>query len=75
MAVLNSHGKFTVPALSPLLFTLATVLSIVFLNGRFGILSMGIGVLLGGILQLAVQIPSLRKLGYSVRPGLPPGQS
>ena len=68
MAVLNSHGKFTVPALSPLLFTLATVLSLVFLNGRFGILSMGIGVLLGGILQLAVQIPSLRKLGYSVRP-------
>ena len=68
MAVLNSHGVFAVPALSPLLFTLATVLSIVFLNGRFGILSMGIGVLIGGILQLAVQVPSLRKRGYSVRP-------
>jgi putative peptidoglycan lipid II flippase len=68
MAVLNSHGVFAVPALSPLLFTLATVLSIVFLNGRFGILSMGIGVLIGGILQLAVQIPALRKRGYSVRP-------
>jgi putative peptidoglycan lipid II flippase len=68
MAVLNSHGVFAVPALSPLLFTLATVLSIVFLNGRFGILSMGIGVLMGGILQLAVQIPSLRRRGYSIRP-------
>ncbi len=68
MAVLNSHGAFAVPALSPLLFTLATVLSIVFLNGRFGILSMGIGVLIGGILQLLVQIPSLRRRGYSVRP-------
>jgi putative peptidoglycan lipid II flippase len=67
MAVLNSHSKFTVPALSPLLFTLATVLSIVLLNGRFGILSMGIGVLVGGILQLAIQIPSLRRQGYSVR--------
>jgi len=68
MAVLNSHGVFAVPALSPLLFTLATVLSIVLLNGRFGILSMGIGVLAGGILQLAVQIPSLRRRGYSLRP-------
>ncbi len=68
MAVLNSHGKFTVPALSPLLFTLATVLSIVFLNGRFGILSMGIGVLIGGVLQLAIQMPSLRRQGYSLRP-------
>jgi putative peptidoglycan lipid II flippase len=68
MAVLNSHGVFAVPALSPLLFTLATVLSIVFLNGRLGILSMGIGVLIGGILQLAVQVPALRRRGYSVRP-------
>ncbi|HVP17465.1 MAG TPA: murein biosynthesis integral membrane protein MurJ [Spirochaetia bacterium] len=68
MAVLNSYGRFTVPALSPLLFTLATVLSIVFLNGRFGILSMGIGVLIGGVLQLAVQLPSFRRLGFSLRP-------
>ena len=68
MAALNSHGRFAVPALSPLLFTLATVLSIVFLNGRFGILSMGIGVLIGGVLQLAIQLPSLRRQGYTVRP-------
>ncbi len=68
MAVLNSHGKFTVPALSPLLFTLATVLSIVLLNGRLGILSMGVGVLVGGILQLAFQLPSLRRQGYRLMP-------
>ena len=68
MAVLNSHGKFTVPALSPLLFTLATVLSLVFLTGRLGILSMGVGVLVGGVLQLAFQLPSLRRQGYRLRP-------
>ncbi|HVO37910.1 MAG TPA: murein biosynthesis integral membrane protein MurJ [Spirochaetia bacterium] len=68
MAVLNSHGRFTVPALSPLLFTLATVLSIVLLNGQLGILSMGVGVLVGGILQLAFQLPALRRQGYSLRP-------
>ncbi len=70
MAVLNSHGRFTVPALSPLLFTAATVLSLLFFNGRVGILAMGIGVLAGGILQLAFQLPAFHRLGYSLRPSL-----
>ena len=68
MAVLNSHGRFTVPALSPLLFTAATVLSLLFFNGKLGILAMGVGVLAGGILQLAFQVPSLRRQGYRLRP-------
>lgn len=70
MAVLNSHGKFTVPALSPLLFTAATVLSLLFFNGRLGILAMGVGVLAGGVLQLAFQLPSFHRLGYTLRPSL-----
>ena len=47
MAVLNSHGRFTVPALSPLMFTLATVLSLLFFHGRLGVLAMGVGVFVG----------------------------
>ena len=70
MAVLNSHGRFTVPALSPLLFTAATVLSLLFFNGRLGIIAMGVGVLAGGILQLGFQVPALRRLGYGLRPRL-----
>jgi putative peptidoglycan lipid II flippase len=68
MAVLNSHGKFTVPALSPLMFTLATVLSLLFFHGRLGVLAMGVGVFVGGILQLACQLPALRRLGYRMLP-------
>ncbi|HUJ75562.1 MAG TPA: murein biosynthesis integral membrane protein MurJ, partial [bacterium] len=68
MAVLNSHGKFTVPALSPLMFTLATVLSLLFFHGRLGVLAMGVGVFVGGILQLACQLPALRRLGYRMAP-------
>ena len=68
MAVLNSHGKFTVPALSPLMFTLATVLSLLFFHGRLGVLAMGVGVFVGGILQLACQLPALRRLGYHLLP-------
>jgi len=68
MAVLNSHGRFTVPALSPLLFTAATVVSLLFFHGRLGILAMGVGVLAGGILQLTFQLPALRGQGYRLRP-------
>ncbi|MGA2640077.1 MAG: murein biosynthesis integral membrane protein MurJ [Spirochaetia bacterium] len=68
MAVLNSHGRFTVPALSPLMFTLATVLSLLFFHGRLGVLAMGVGVFVGGILQLACQLPALRRLGYRLLP-------
>jgi putative peptidoglycan lipid II flippase len=68
MAVLNSHGRFTVPALSPLMFTLATVLSLLFFHGRLGVLAMGAGVFVGGILQLACQLPALRRLGYRLLP-------
>jgi putative peptidoglycan lipid II flippase len=66
MAVLNSHGKFAVPALSPLLFSLAIVLSIVLLGKRMGVVSMGVGVLVGGAAQLAFQIPAFRKRGYGL---------
>jgi putative peptidoglycan lipid II flippase len=68
MAVLNSHGSFTIPALSPLLFSLAIVLSIVFLNRRLGVFSMGVGVLAGGVLQLVFPLPALRRKGYDFRP-------
>jgi putative peptidoglycan lipid II flippase len=68
MAVLNSHGRFAVPALSPLMFTLATVLSLLFFHDRLGILAQGVGVLVGGILQFVCQLPSLRKLGYRIMP-------
>jgi putative peptidoglycan lipid II flippase len=68
MAVLNSHGQFTIPALSPLMFTLATVLSLLFFHGQLGIIAQGVGVLAGGILQLVCQLPALRRYGYRFRP-------
>ena len=68
MAVLNTHGNFTVPALSPLMFTLATVLSLFFFHGSLGVVAQGVGVLAGGILQLLCQLPAFRRQGYAFRP-------
>jgi putative peptidoglycan lipid II flippase len=68
MAVLNSHGRFAVPALSPLVFSLAIILSMIFLGKRMGVASMGVGVLVGGVLQLLVQVPAFLKQGYDFIP-------
>ena len=68
MAVLNTHGRFALPALSPLAFTLATVLPLIFFHGQWGVIAMGVGVCLGGFLQLFCQLPSIRGLGYQFRP-------
>lgn len=68
MGTLNSHRSFLVPALAPLLFSIAVIASILWLHERYGVFSMVIGVLVGGAGQLLIHIPSMRRLGYSGRP-------
>ncbi len=70
MGILNTHGRFFIPALAPAFFNLASIAAGILLAPqmpRFGqepIAAMAIGSLLGGALQLYVQIPSLYKCGY-----------
>lgn len=62
--ILNAHKKFAIPAATPILLNLSLIASAVFLRGTFDIpvKSLAIGVLVAGILQLLLQIPSLIKL-------------
>ena len=64
LAVLNVHGYFTIPALTPILFSIAVILSIVCLHRSMGVYSMVVGVLAGGVLQILFQCPLFKKLGY-----------
>ncbi len=68
MGTLNSHQRFLVPALAPLLFSFAVIGSILLLHRRLGIFSMAVGVLLGGAGQLLVQILPVTRRGYTVLP-------
>lgn len=63
-AVLNAHGKFAVSAMSPILLNLSIVVGATVLAPRFEepTVALAIGVLVGGILQMAVQIPAVRSL-------------
>lgn len=67
MAVLHTFRSFVVPAFSPCLFNLA-VIAAALLSERFlaePTYGLAVGVLLGGILQLAVQIPAMMKKGMT----------
>jgi putative peptidoglycan lipid II flippase len=74
MGMLNSVHKFFIPALSPAMFNVATIVcafAVVPLMPRFGlpaIAAIAIGTLLGGVAQLALQWPLLRREGFAYRP-------
>ena len=64
MAILNTHNHFTIPALSPLVSSIAVISVTLALHSRIGIYSVGWGILVGGIMQLLIHFPQLRLLGY-----------
>lgn len=68
-AVLNTHRRFAVPAATPILLNLATILCAYLFADRFETRATGfaIGVLVGGFLQLAFQLPFLWSLGMRFR--------
>ena len=75
MGVLNSHGKFGIPALSSGLFNITSVVVGLLLGFAVGaelgiepIVGMAIGTLLGGGVQYICQIPALRRTGLRFRP-------
>ena len=75
MGMLNTLRHFFIPALSPAMFNVATIvcaLALVPLAPRLGIeqpiLIIAFGTLLGGVAQLAVQWPTLRREGFHYRP-------
>jgi putative peptidoglycan lipid II flippase len=77
MGILNACGVFGLPALSSAFFNLGSVafgLTLGYWAGpRLGIdvlEGMAWGVVFGGALQLAVQGPALKRLGFSFRPRL-----
>lgn len=64
-ALLNSFGRFALPALMPAVLNLALIGCALLLAPRLQqpILALGFGVLLGGLAQLALQLPALARLG------------
>lgn len=74
--ILNTWKKFAVPAASPVLLNIALILSITLgapVFARHGIepiYAQAAGVMLGGLLQLGIQVPALLRLGLLPRIGV-----
>ncbi len=74
--ILNTWKRFAVPAVTPVLLNLAVIASAWFLSPwfkRWGIepiYSLAVGVMVGGVLQLAVQVPALLHIACLPRIGL-----
>lgn len=76
--ILNTWKRFAVPAVTPVLLNLSLIAAAwlgVPLFRRWGVepvLALAAGVMLGGLLQLAVQWPALRRIGRLPNFGLAP---
>ncbi len=68
--VLNTYRRFAVPAASPALMNIAIIFAAIILAPGFSnpALALAIGVLLGGVLQLGIQFPALKRIGWVPRP-------
>ena len=67
--VLNVYGHYFVPAFSPLLLNLAMIVSAILFAGDFTvpIEALAWGVLVGGVLQLAMTIPVIHRYGFNLK--------
>jgi putative peptidoglycan lipid II flippase len=72
MGILNSLRHFAAPALAPVVLNISIILAALFLRDVFhpSIVALAIGVIIGGILQLAMQFPFLLRKDVRLRPDL-----
>ncbi len=65
--VIQSHKRFLVPALSPVLYNLGIIIGILVFGKTLGIYGAAIGVVIGACLHLLAQLPLASKLGFRYR--------
>jgi putative peptidoglycan lipid II flippase len=77
MGMLNAKNVFGLPAMASSFFNLGSIAGGVavgwLIDPRFGpkaVLGLAVGTLIGGALQLGVQLPALRRIGYAFKPDL-----
>lgn len=75
MGMLNSRNVFGVPAMASSFFNIGSIVGGLLIGwwidpqfGRKALIGLAVGTLIGGLLQFVIQLPSLKKVGFSFRP-------
>ncbi len=63
-SVTQAYRKFLVFSLSPVLYNLGIIVGIVVLAPIYGLKGLAFGVVLGALFHLAIQLPTLLKIGF-----------
>ncbi len=64
IGISQSFQRFIIPSLSPVFYNLGIIVGIVFLSKSFGIMGAAIGVVLGAVLHVLIQLPLIWSLGF-----------
>lgn len=65
--ILQSFKHFLIPALAPVVYNVGIILGIIFLSPGFGLYGPVLGVALGALLFMLIQLPLVLSLGYRHR--------
>lgn len=75
MGMLNSRNVFGVPAMASSFFNIGSIVGGLLIGwwidpqfGQKALIGLAVGTLIGGLLQFVIQLPSLKKVGFSFRP-------
>ena len=59
MGILQSHNRFLLPALAPIMYDLGILFGVIFLIEPLGVYGLAVGAVLGAVLHLLIQVPGL----------------
>ena len=62
--ILQSFQRFLIPALASVFYNVGIIVSIIFLSPVFGIYAPAIGMILGALLHMVIQLPLALSLGF-----------
>lgn len=65
--ILQVFHRFLVTALAPVAYNLGIIFGILFLAPKFGLVGLSMGVILGAILHLLIQVPSFLNSGFKLK--------
>ena len=65
--ILNSYKKFLVTSLAPLLYNLSIILGTLLFSNRYGVWGPVIGVIIGAVFHMLIQLIPLTKMGFRLK--------